>query len=359
MQPSSQPVGRAFVLFIWIGLILAGAILLIVFAANQLNSGEASRPEVLLPLIVITGVVALMATLAIAAALFGLFDLSDKSQALGLPAGSIQAVIALSLILIFAVVALYASSSSGAERFTSTGLTPAEFQAIPPSQIVASTVKNEEGQVTYEVVRSIEDPTKKDLNIQLLATVSTLVVAVAGFYFGSKSVQEGNKAVIDAAAPNRSLTVTPASPHTKQTAEPLKIELQSVPPGAQLNWSLHDDPAGRVVRRENGEFVYEPGEEMPGSGRSANLIFEQVDDPGTSAPLMVNFPEADGQDVQPGPDVDDESDEENDDESDEEKQDRIAERRKRFTEKAAAKPRPTVRREPPEAPGATPPEPTT
>lgn len=289
VKPSSQPVGRAFLLLFWIGLLLAGAVLLIVFAANELKDGGVDRPEVLLPLIVITGVVALMATLAVAAALFGLFGISDKSQALGLPAGSVQAVIALSLILIFAVVALYVSSSSGADQVTLTGLTPAELQTIPPAQIVSSTPQGSGAAVTYDVVRSIEDPGQKDINTQLLTTVSTLVVAVAGFYFGSKSVQEGSKAAIDAAGPNRSLSVTPASPHTMQKVEPLEIKLQSVPSGAQLNWSLHDDPTGKLVRHASGEFVYEPSEDM--KGKSATLVFEQVDDPTASAPLIVNFPE--------------------------------------------------------------------
>ncbi len=337
-------------------MILAGAVLLIVFAANELQSGEASRPEVLLPLIVITGVVALMATLAVAAALYGLFSISDKTQALGLPAGSVQAVIALSLILIFAVVALYASSSSGGEQFTSSGLTEAEFQAIPPSQIVSSTAKKENGAVTYEVVRSIEDPAKKDLNTQLLTTVSTLVVAVAGFYFGSKSVQEGNKAAIEAAGPNRSLIVTPTSPHEMGNAEPLEVKVQSVPAGAQLNWSLHDDAQGQLIRYESGEFIYNPSSEMAGSGKSATLTFEQVDDPSTSASLIVNFPETGADEdaahpVEPGPEPDPEP-------SDEKTQhERAAERQQFLKEGPSARLRPeSPAEEPPEDSGAAAPE---
>src|SRR5262245_35879414 len=108
LSPSqSKSVIRVSVLFAWIALIVVGTVLMIVFATDHLEK-DGSRPEIILPLLVITGVVALLATLAITAATFGLFDISDKSQALGLPAGSIQAVIALGLILIFAVVALYA-----------------------------------------------------------------------------------------------------------------------------------------------------------------------------------------------------------------------------------------------------------
>lgn len=289
-RSSSQPVGRALVLLAWICLFLVAAVLLIVFAAEELKNGEASRPEVLLPIIVITGVVALMATLSVSAALYGLFSIGDKSQPLGLPPGSVQAVIALTLILIFAVVALYASSSSVAEHFVSSGLTEAEFEAIPPSEVVGSTREEKDGVTTYEVVRSVESPGRKDLNTQLLTTVSTLVVAVAGFYFGSKSVQEGSRAAIEAAGPNRSLLTSPSSPYSMEAPGSLTVRLQSVPVSAEVSWTLQDDPGGRLLRSEAGEFIYEPGEEMLGSEKSANLNFEQLEDPSTTASLVVKFP---------------------------------------------------------------------
>jgi hypothetical protein len=278
-------------LLVWIGVFLVAAVLLIVYAAEQLQDDNASRPEVLLPIVVITGVVALMATLAVAAALYGLFNLSDRNQALGLPAGSAQAVIALSLILIFAVVALYASSSTGPERFQSVGLSQGEFESIPPGEVVSSKRTVENGTPTYEVVRSVESQDRKDLNTQLLTTVSTLVVAVAGFYFGSKSVQEGSRAAIEAAAPNRSLSVTaPPSPYSMTSSEPLAIRVASEPQGAALSWTLEDDSKGKLLRKENGEFVYEPGGEMIGTDKSASLTFKHVEDPNTVASLIVKFP---------------------------------------------------------------------
>lgn len=284
---------RTFTLLFWIAVLLGGAVLLIVYAANHLDSAEAN-PEVLLPLIVITGVVALMATLAVAAALFNLFNISDKNQALGLPAGSVQAVIALSLILIFAVVALYASSSSGAEQLISTGLTEEEFKAIPPSQVVSSKRLEENGAVSYEVVRSIEDPSKKDLNTQLLTTVSTLVVAVAGFYFGSKSVQEGNETasegILAASGGTRSVTLTePASPYTwEKGQEMLVIKVQVVPGDAKLQTEVQNDGEFQLGEVSSGTFVYRPGPDAPRPG-TVNLQFSQVDDPTVSASLIVNF----------------------------------------------------------------------
>jgi hypothetical protein len=338
---SSQPVGRALVLLAWIGVFLVAAVLLIVFAAEELNNDGASRPEVLLPIIVITGVVALMATLAVAAALYGLFSIADKSQPLGLPPGSVQAVIALTLILIFAVVALYASSSSVAEHFASSGLTEAEFQAIPPAEVVSSTRTEKNGVRSYEVVRSVESPGRKDLNTQLLTTVSTLVVAVAGFYFGSKSVQEGSRQAIEAAGPNRSLLVTPSSPFSMEVPGSLTITVQSVPQGAELNWALRDDSDGRLLRGETGDFIYEPGKAMFGSGKSANLNFEQVEDPSTSASLLVKFP------GQPDGSSDDSDPEAHPPEKDEESMTTSQDIRDRITKKAKDHPYQGPKPEPP------------
>jgi hypothetical protein len=300
IQIGSKSVLRASVLLVLMGLITCGSVMLVVLAANRLDESGTFPPEIVLPLIVIVGVVALLATLAIAAATFGLFEIADKSQALGLPAGSVQAVIALSLILIFAVVALYASSSTTSKELTSTGLTAAEVKGIPADQIVSKQVEKGGKAPTYEVVRSIEDENLKDINTQLLTTVSTLVIAVAGFYFGSKSVQEGNQAAIAAAGPSRRLTVIePRSPHARYPKKPpLVVKVQTVPPGAPIRWKLWDDDEGQLARHPDGTFTYIEGENKKEG--SATLYFEQVDDPGVSDSLVVNFSAGPDPSAKPG-----------------------------------------------------------
>ncbi|HET8814352.1 MAG TPA: hypothetical protein VFM51_05280 [Solirubrobacterales bacterium] len=285
----SNAVWKAALLVLCVAVVLFGTVAAVVIAANDLQHGQTLRPEIVLPLIVIVGVVALLMTLAVAAAMFGIFNMSDRGQALGLPAGSVQAVIALGLILIFAVVALYASSASGTEEFESTNLTQEEFEAIPATEIVQVSRTKSEGEVTYSVVRSIEDRDLKDINLQLLTTVSTLVVAVAAFYFGSKSVQEGSKAVTEAAAPKRTLNVTsPPSPHEwTGPASPLPIDVQSLPPNAQLRWFVVGDD-GQLQNVGDGKFEYTPGG-LYDEGGSVTLKFEQVDDAAVNATLVVNF----------------------------------------------------------------------
>src|SRR4051794_15173958 len=60
-----------------------------------------------LPLLVIAGLVSLIGILAVMAIAFKTVHLANQTQALGLPEGTVRAVIALSLILIFAVVTVY------------------------------------------------------------------------------------------------------------------------------------------------------------------------------------------------------------------------------------------------------------
>src|SRR5687767_11432897 len=62
---------------------------------------ELGQAEILLTLLVIAGLVILLTALGGLVALLSGFGMQDGREALGLPQGSIRAVIALSLILIF------------------------------------------------------------------------------------------------------------------------------------------------------------------------------------------------------------------------------------------------------------------
>ena len=131
---------------ILLAVLLLAAVFGLVFAATGLNVAE----NVLLPLVAIAGVVLLLAVLALVAAVFGTLGLDDSKQPLGLPEGSIRAVIALALVVLFAILSIYL------------------FDKISDSQ----------AQISSEA---------KDLAKQLLTIIGTLMTAVAGFYFGAQS----------------------------------------------------------------------------------------------------------------------------------------------------------------------------
>ena len=72
-----------------------------------LGSKDQLGGELLLPLLAIAGIVCLLLTLILAAIVFAKVGLADKTQALALPEGSVRAVIALGLLVIFAIVSVY------------------------------------------------------------------------------------------------------------------------------------------------------------------------------------------------------------------------------------------------------------
>ena len=199
--PSNRPPGLTFwqSVALVIGLILLVAVppVAVVGTARWLSSdGGPFRPEIVLPAILLVGVISLMAVLTLLVLVFSRLDLTSKDGALGMPDGTIQAVIALMLILIFAIVGVYLHGVAGnGDVRTLSGLTRAQLDALPAGEIVS---QRGTGGGRWEAVVEPRNEQQDNLALQLLTTISTLVVAVAGFYFGSKSVREATRDAIAA-----------------------------------------------------------------------------------------------------------------------------------------------------------------
>jgi len=102
---------------IWIGIgcfVAFIIVLMLLMGGPILQSRLITDMTIKLPLLAIVGIMALLASLAIVSVTFSLADLSDKSQALGLPEGLVRAVIALSLIVLFAITSVFLHSSLAA-----------------------------------------------------------------------------------------------------------------------------------------------------------------------------------------------------------------------------------------------------
>ncbi len=130
-------------------------------------------------------------------------DLGAPGEALGMPEGSIRALIAMSLILIFAIIGIqvFAAGSAGTV-LESTGLTQVQIDAlradgaIVVSQKLLTPVPAPPAAALYDVMtRQVMTQEAHDFGLQLMTTVSTLVVAVAGFYFGSRAVSQATTTV--------------------------------------------------------------------------------------------------------------------------------------------------------------------
>lgn len=202
-------------------------------------------PEIVLTLIVVAGVVGLIASLAIVTVVTNFLDLSDPKEALGLPKGSVRALIALSLIVIFSIMSFYL------------------YGALS-------------GEATEEQARFAQ---------QILTTISTLVVAVAAFYFGTKSVEAAKEAV---AKPK--LKISPSEEVEldikKDRVQPIKVE--TTPEDEKITWEIAGDKPGTLVAVKPNEFKYTASENLT-DGTIVTLTFTSAKYNDVSKKLTVKI----------------------------------------------------------------------
>lgn len=189
-----------------------------------------NTPEARTGVLIVLAVSIMALLLFTVSAGFRALGLSTKDEALGLPSGSVRAFIALMLIMIFAVLSVYAVRLVGEGLYNYAGLmTLGEAEALAlarsegfmiekVSQDDARTVALKEGFVIEEgdlgnlfrvwQIRPISDGGDR-LAQQLVTTVATLVVAVAGFYFGASNVRESLQQHSKVSAPPLIRTITP------------------------------------------------------------------------------------------------------------------------------------------------------
>ncbi|MGA3174178.1 MAG: IPT/TIG domain-containing protein [Syntrophorhabdales bacterium] len=227
MRKSVLPVILVLVL---IGLSCAVSVLLV--KVCTIHSGS----EFKLPLLAIGGVVLLLLVLAIVSMLFGVSGLSDKTQALALPEGSIRAVIALSLVVLFAILSVFLFDSLSVRPVrTVSALTETEKNEFLKNNRTATDifVKEEGAGKAKKFTVSYKDNASQpadDLAKQLLTMIGTLLTAMVSFYFGTRAVASTSQAA-------GSLKLTPhvrgVQPQSFSLATGSVIELQIL--GDNLN----------------------------------------------------------------------------------------------------------------------------
>ena len=190
-----------------------GAIIAVFFTISPIGSSgfiEENSPRALAGLL-IGGLLTFIFGIAALVAGFKALSLTANDQPLGLPAGSIQAFIALFLILLFFIMSvfLYSTLVGKSDFINRFGLTESEIDEIPPELIV--------DRFAYDVDVEADDPDTPDIETvtqrrfdvvvrqdidantgqvaediarQLVTTIGTLIVAIASFYFGAKGAQD-------------------------------------------------------------------------------------------------------------------------------------------------------------------------
>jgi hypothetical protein len=186
--------------------------------------------EVILPVIMIAGVVVLLLAIAAVVDIFAYFNLALSKEALGLPDGSVRAIIALSLILLFAIVAIfmYGDLSKRNQTLSTSDLTADQKVAFEnkmlPSQIlfVQPAPDNK-----FKIFYRDASPASEDFAKQLLILLGTLVTSVASFYFGTNAVSSAQdsaaRALKGGGDEMKLSTVDPPSVKADGTAQKITI----------------------------------------------------------------------------------------------------------------------------------------
>jgi hypothetical protein len=204
------------------------------------------------PITVVFGIITLVSTLVIGAVILQQLDLGCKFEALGLPAGSIRSLIALSLVIIFVMLAIYLYP----ELKPTVTVLPSNYTYVYPNGTIIN---------AYNSTSVLTEPSEvqKNFSLQALTTVSTLVVAIASFYFGAKAVESGRKlAGSESTTAKTALSTNPSSPANATKGAPLIVELSDIPEEVVIDtWGIYGDPTGRLLQNEYGRFEYSPSEE--------------------------------------------------------------------------------------------------
>lgn len=211
-------------------------------ALTQLGFKEQTQ----LPLLAIGGVILLILVLTIVSMVFSLLGLTNKDQAMGLPEGSIRSVIAISLIVLFAILAvfLYDGIKYGTEYRIENLPDAARLQFIkdhPAAENIQSLAHKEspDSPPVYDLIYSSATPTSDDFAKQLLVLLGTLMTAVTSFYLGAGTATAASSQAASTSMP----TVTGIDPITHSIGKDgATIHLQVL--GNNLNIITH----AKIVR---------------------------------------------------------------------------------------------------------------
>jgi hypothetical protein len=196
------------------GVLLTATVFLLVY----LDKSGVNGPEAALSLVFVAAAVVLVLVICTLTIVLRHLRLTTRKEAMGLPSGSIRAVIALMLILLFFIAAIFLFNSTRnpvldpSQLRKLTGIDAARFAAIPTDTIQSATQRGSGTTAVWDVVLSPlprNNRTSDDIAHQLITTVGTLVTAVAAFYFGANTVRSAHR---DQADLGGSRAAPPTSP---------------------------------------------------------------------------------------------------------------------------------------------------
>ena len=120
--------------------------------------------------------------------------ISTPKAALGLPGGSVRALLAFSLVVVFVAVASWSLGDHKSQESYSSMHVPADagkFEKLQSDYPAPRFYVSWDGKNDAVVVDTVSQQQLFDLQKQIMTIVATVLVTVVGFYFGSKSASDG------------------------------------------------------------------------------------------------------------------------------------------------------------------------
>jgi hypothetical protein len=203
-----------------------------------------------LALLAIGGVVVLILLLTAVAMIFSILQLTNGTQAMGLPEGSIRAVIALSLIVLFAILSvfLYQGVSAGSRIVNNMVPETLRMQLVrehAAQEVQSVLLKDKDGtplqsaakENLYDVSYRITNTTADDFAKQMLVLLGTLMTAVTSFYLGAGTATTAAKAgeTKTAGPPPTVSSISPTSHSIANDGPSIPLQIM----GANLNGITH------------------------------------------------------------------------------------------------------------------------
>ena len=170
----------------------------LVWMLIKLTGERAVTSSVGLPLIVLVGVIVLLIVIALVTFTFSSLGLASPREALGLPDGSIRAIMALMLLVLFSIVSIFLYDSIASRPLqTAEHVTQAQLDDMR-RQVTVVVTQAEAGSnpAAFRVMFRETNGPADDIAKQLIVLLGTLVTAVASFYFGSASVASASAAAL-------------------------------------------------------------------------------------------------------------------------------------------------------------------
>jgi len=166
-----------------------------------------------------------------------------------------------------------------------------------PLDRVIATERTAHGGYAVQVAQE-RNQASDDIARQVVTTIGTLVVAIAAFSLGAKSVEragtEATRAARLAARSNTeklglhllqpTLLPIPLTKNASGRWLPARFKMSRVPPNQRLSARLMGDGTGLLTREEGGSFIYQPGN--PEQGGAVQFYLTEYPEVATDAPFV-------------------------------------------------------------------------